>query len=196
MRGFSFFLGTDSAGHTNCVSVFAPDGRLLSLHRLSGVLEPRTRFTLSGRQPFSLNLSGELRSAERGDSPRPAAGQEGRHQGFYPLNSHFLLGESGADCRHVTAAKRGTAEDSSSATDGPTSGPSFSSTYSQCQITYCYTCGFIYAGATYPCCATLWHVVAHGTCGFRRLVQFIFVGAVYYNALTSCATRVCRACVN
>jgi len=50
-----------------------------------------------------------LRSAERGDSPRPAAGQEGRHQGFYPLNSHFLLGGSGADCRHVTAAKRGTA---------------------------------------------------------------------------------------
>ena len=39
--------------------------------------------------------------------PRPAAGQEGRHQGFYPLNSHFLLGESGADCRHVTAAKQG-----------------------------------------------------------------------------------------
>ena len=44
-----------------------------------------------------------------GNVPRPAAGQEGRHQGFYPLNSHFLLGGSGADCRHVTAAKRGTA---------------------------------------------------------------------------------------
>ena len=29
----------------------------------------------------------------------------GRHQGFYPLNSHFLLGGLGADCRHVTAAK-------------------------------------------------------------------------------------------
>ena len=58
---------------------------------------------------FSLRFSEELRSAERGDSPRPAAGQEGRHQGFYPLNSHFLLGGSGADCRHVTAAKRGTA---------------------------------------------------------------------------------------
>ena len=26
-----------------------------------------------------------------GNVPRPAAGQEGRHQGFYPLNSHFLL---------------------------------------------------------------------------------------------------------
>ena len=43
---------------------------------------------------------------------------------------------------------RGTAEDFSSATDGPTSGPSFSYTYSQCQIAFCYTCGSIYAGAT------------------------------------------------
>ena len=39
------------AGYTNCASVFAPDGR-----------------------GDSLNLSGELRSAERGDLPRPAAG--------------------------------------------------------------------------------------------------------------------------
>ena len=29
----------------------------------------------------------------------------------------------------------------------------------------------------------------------RRLVQFIFVGPVYHNALTNCATRLCRACV-
>ena len=42
-------------------------GGSLFQHRLSGVLEPRTRFTLSGRQSFSLNLSGELRSAERGN---------------------------------------------------------------------------------------------------------------------------------
>ena len=27
----------------------------------------------------------------------------------------------------------------------------------------------------------------------RRLVQFIFVGAVYHNVLTTCATRLCRA---
>ena len=46
-----------------------------------------------------------------GNVPRPAAGQEGRHPGFYPLNSHFLLRESGADYRHVTAAKRSTAEE-------------------------------------------------------------------------------------
>ena len=60
---------------------------------------------------FFAEIQRGVRSAERRDSPRPAAGQEGRHQGFYPLNSHFLLGESGADCRHVTAAKRSTAED-------------------------------------------------------------------------------------
>ena len=30
----------------------------------------------------------------------------------------------------------------------------------------------------------------------RRLVQFIFVGAVYHNALTNCAALSCRACVD
>ena len=50
---------------------YALSGREFFQHRLSGVLEPRTRFTLSGRQSFSLRFSGELRSAERGDSPRP-----------------------------------------------------------------------------------------------------------------------------
>ena len=28
----------------------------------------------------------------------------------------------------------------------------------------------------------------------KRLVQFIFVGAVYHNALTNCAALLCRAC--
>ena len=54
-----------------------------------------------------MKSSEELRSAERGDSPRPAAGQEGRHQGFYPLNSHFLLGEHGEIYRAET--RKGTA---------------------------------------------------------------------------------------
>ena len=30
------------------------------------------------------------------------------------------------------------------------------------------------------------------TCECRRLVQFIFVGAVYYNALSNCAALLCR----
>ena len=40
----------------------------------------------------------------------------------------------------------------------------------------------------------LFPVIPEGTCEFRRLVQFILVGAVYNNALTNCATRVCCAC--
>ena len=47
-----------------------------------------------------------------GNVPRPAAGQEGRHQGFYPLNSHFLLFVSLAQIRdRRPLRKRGTAED-------------------------------------------------------------------------------------
>ena len=69
-------------------------------------------------------------------------------------------------------------------------------TYSQCQIPFCYTGGLLCAGATYPCRANPWHVVTHGTCEFRCLVQFILVGAVYHNALTNCATLLCRACLD
>ena len=61
------------------------------------------------------------------------------------------------------------------------------STSTQCQILCCYTVGSISAGATYPCRATLWHVVTEGTCGFRYSLQFIFVGPVYHNTLTNCA---------
>ena len=34
-----------------------------------------------------------------------AGGKRVDTNGFYPLNSHFLWGESGADCRYVTAQK-------------------------------------------------------------------------------------------
>ena len=36
-------------------------------------------------------------------------------------------------------------------------------------------------------------VIPEGTCEFRRLIQFILVGAVYNNVLTNCAARLCRA---
>ena len=69
-------------------------------------------------------------------------------------------------------------------------------TYTQCQILFCYTDGFIYAGRDIPVsrnsltCYTARHL------RIRRLVQFILAGAVYHNALTNCATRVCCACVD
>ena len=39
LKIFEKFFCTDCVGHSNCVSGFALTGRLLSLHRLSGVLE-------------------------------------------------------------------------------------------------------------------------------------------------------------
>ena len=86
-----FFFAPILRGTRTAAGVFVPDGATLFLHRLSGVRELRKRVRPFWAGSFSLRFSGELRSAERGDSPRPAAGQEGRHQGFYPLNSHFLL---------------------------------------------------------------------------------------------------------
>ena len=67
------------------------------------------------------------------------------------------------------------------------------STYSQCRIHYCYTGGFVSAGATYPCRATR----KSGVCGqhlrIRRSVQFILAGAVRYNVPRICAALLCRA---
>ena len=66
-------------------------------------------------------------------------------------------------------------------------------TCSQGQITFCYTCGLVSAGATYPCCATLWHVVTHGTYELSVWYNLSFAGPIYHNALTSCAALSCRA---
>ena len=38
--------------------------------------------------------------------------------------------------------------------------------------------------------------IMDGTCESIYLVAFILAGPVYYNALTNCAARLCRACVN
>ena len=88
-------------------ATFCPGGSFFQ-HRLSGVLELRKRVCLFPGGRFFAEIQREnAPSADGGNVPRPAAGQEGRHQGFYPLNSHFLLGESGADRRPATASKIG-----------------------------------------------------------------------------------------
>ena len=62
--------------------------------------------------------NGRVSLAKRGNLACPAGAQEGRHLRFPPsCESPLSLRESGADCRHVTAAKKGTAEDFFSATD-------------------------------------------------------------------------------
>ena len=143
-----FFLSLETAGfpgRASCVgNTSYPDGSFFQ-HRLSGVLELRKRVRLFPGGRFFAEIQREnAPSADGGNVPRPAAGQEGRHQGFYPLNSHFLLGESGADCRYVTASKkeygRGFFLPQGSTVCSPVE------TYSQGRLPYCYTYGFISAG--------------------------------------------------
>ena len=96
------------------MSGFALSGRQpFSLHRLSGVRElPQAGSPLTGGRFFAEPQRGDSPSADGGSVPRPAAGQEGRHQGFYPLNSHFLLFVSLAQIRdRRPLRKRRTAED-------------------------------------------------------------------------------------
>ena len=97
--------------------------------------------------------------------------QKDRHQGFYPLGTPVSFASySGADFLYVTAAKKG---NGSRVTTACLSPPFRSS-----QTAYCYTYGLLCAGATYPCRATLWHVVTHSTCEAIWFVPFILVGAV------------------
>ena len=69
---------------------------------------------------------------------------------------------------------------------------SHAETYTQCRIPFCYTCGFIYAvgGMTVPPDFFARYTARH--LRIRRLILFIFVGAVYHNALSNCAALLCR----
>ena len=135
---------TDCAGCSNCVSVFAPDGRLLSLHRLSGGRElPQAGSPLTGGEFFAEPQRGDSPSADGGDVAAPAAGAKRKgHLRFpflfellpFPYFLSWRKSESG-DRFEIGERQR------------IFSSVSFS-TYSQCQINYCYTCGLIYAGAT------------------------------------------------
>ena len=91
------FFCTECAGYSNCVSVFAPNGRLLFctdcaghsncrrrvrpdgaapfLHRLCGALElPQACSPLTGGKFFAEIQRGDSPSADGGNVPRPAAG--------------------------------------------------------------------------------------------------------------------------
>ena len=60
-------------GARTAAGVFAPNGRHLFLHRLSGVLEPRRRFTLTGGEFFAEMQRGVALCGAR-ESAAPAAG--------------------------------------------------------------------------------------------------------------------------
>ena len=108
------------------------------------------------------------------------------------MNHPFSLGGSGEDCRHVTAAKRGTAEDffyRRGAQCAPMPKPIRSAGYRSATHT-----GYSAQARHNSAAQVVSLEITDSTCECRRLVQFIFVGAVYHNALTNCATLLCRAC--
>ena len=61
-------------GARTAAGMFAPNGRHLFLHQLSGVLEPRRRFTLTGGEFFAEPQRGDSPSADGGSVAAPAAG--------------------------------------------------------------------------------------------------------------------------
>ena len=126
-----------------------------------------------------MKSSEELRSAERGDSPRPAAGQEGRHQGFYPLNSHFLLFRSPAQTRERRPLRKGEWQSGYRCV-------SFSA-FSQFTDSVLLHRRFHRRrrGMTVPRNSLTCYTARH--LWIRRLILFIFAGAVYNNVLTNCA---------
>ena len=91
------------------------DGAAPFLHRPSGVRElPQAGSPFPGGKFFAEPQRGIRRLRTAGASRRPPRGQKGRTTCGFPssLNSYLsLASQSGADCLHVTAPKRSTAED-------------------------------------------------------------------------------------
>ena len=144
-------------GARTAAGVFAPNGRHLFLHRLSGAHELRRRFALTGGE-FSLNLSGGCAAAATGTTPYPRRWAKRKGHLRFPFLFEllpfpcFLIWRRLPTCDRFETGVRQRIFSSVSFETCP-----------QGQITFCYTCGLVSAGATYPCCATLWHVVTHGT---------------------------------
>ena len=107
--------------------------------------------------------------------------------------THFLRGH-GADCRHVTAAKQGSGR--GVFLPQRRTACAHVSAYSQCRIPFCYTYGLLYAGRDRPVSRNSLTCYTGRHLRIRRLILFIFAGAVYDNALTDCAALLCRACVD
>ena len=88
-----------------------PDGAAPFLHRLTGAHElPQAGSPFPGGEFSAKPQRGIRRLRTAGTCRAPRRGQKGRDTCGFPssLNSYLsLVRWSGADCRHVTAAKRG-----------------------------------------------------------------------------------------
>ena len=121
------------------------------LHRPSGALElPQAGSPFPGGEFFAEPQRGDSPSADGGNVAAPAAGAKRKGHLRFP----FLFGLLPFPCQLVWRRLPTCDRCEMGERQRIFSSVSFS-TYSQCQIHYCYTCGFIFAGATYPCRATL-----------------------------------------
>ena len=171
------------AGYVNCVSGFAPNGRLLFLHRLTRAHElpqagspltggsfsaPESRGARTALACSPLTGGGALRfsggdspSADGGNVAAPAAGAKRKGHLRFP----FLFGLLPFPCfliwRRFPICDRFEKEYGSRVTAAYLSPPFRSS-----QTAYCYAYGLLYAGATYLCRANRFHVIPPSTYGF------------------------------
>ena len=169
--------------------MFALSGRHLSLHRPSGALElPQAGSLLTGGEFSAEPQRGDSPSADGGNVPRPAAGAKRKENLRFsflfellpfpwrvwrrlPICDRFETGERQSGYRSVSFSAF------SQFTDSVLLHIRF--TLRRRDIT-------VSRNSLARCTARHLRI--------RRLVQFILVGAVYHNALTNCAARLCRAC--
>ena len=165
-----------------------PDGRLLFCTDPAGCANCRRRVRPFRAGSFSLNLSGDSPSADGGNVPRPAAGAKRKDN----LRFSFLFELLPFPCflirrRFPICDRCGIGERQSG----------------YCSVTFSAFSQFtdsvllhrwvhlsrrdITVSRNSLTRYTAWHL------RIRRLIQFIFVGAIYYNALTICAALLCRA---
>ena len=135
---------TGKPGCANCVSVFAPNGRLFFLHRKAGARElPQAGSPFPGGEFFAEPQQGDSPSADGGSVPRPAAGTTPYPRRWAKRKDNlrfsflfellpfpcFLIRRRLPICDRFENRER----------QRIFSTVSFA-TCSQCQITFCYTC--------------------------------------------------------
>ena len=188
-------FGTSCPGYTNCVSVFALTGRLLFCTDPAGCANCRRRVRPFRAGSFSLNLSGDSPSADGGNVAAPAAGATPYPRRWAKRKGHlrfpFLF-----ELLPFPERARRQSENGDRCEIGERQSGYYSVTFSAfSQFTDSVLLHrWVHLSRRDLTVSrnsltryTAWHL------RIRRLVQFIFVGAVYHNALTTCATRLCRA---
>ena len=143
MRGFSFFFGTDSAGHTN---------------RAGGSL-------LTGGEFFAELQRGEYAACGGGDVAAPAAGAKRKGHLRFP----FLFELLPFPCWDSLGADGRLRKQEKDAAVGLLLRVFLRLFAVHRQRTATHA-GYSTQSAAYPCRANPWHVVTHGTCEFRCLV--------------------------